>query len=260
MNRVFKSIGFLSLLIFSFYYTSEIAKYVSNKNPVMQEIVDKKGSYKMASKDALINGNTIIPGVYGLEVDINSSFNKMKQAGVFNENFLIYDYVIPSISLIDNKDKVIIKGNPQKKAVSFIIEDNDTIKTYFKINRIKADIFTHQNNFKLDNNFELLNGEVDKNLFDNVNTLLDNKKINKNICIMPYNNELLCKNSKMYLVRPSSTLNNSNIIDIKNNVTSGDIIIISKNSKLSDVVLLLKELKFRDLDVIYLSDLISENS
>ena len=49
----------------------------------------------------------------------------MKNNGVFNKNLIVYDDVLPNISIHNNKDKFIIKGNSLKQMVSLVFIIND---------------------------------------------------------------------------------------------------------------------------------------
>ena len=49
--------------------------------------------------DAIIDDNTIIPGIKGKKINERESYLKMNEFGAFNINFLQYDYQKPNISL-----------------------------------------------------------------------------------------------------------------------------------------------------------------
>ena len=110
MKRFFQILGICSILVFSFYYTDKIALIVQEKNPILQEIKSKENELLIDSKDATVVNNFIIPGIKGSKVNVEKSFNKMKSLNAFNEYYLVYDDVKPSISIEDNKDKIIIKN------------------------------------------------------------------------------------------------------------------------------------------------------
>ena len=65
------------LIVLSFYITDKSMIYIRSKNPIMQEIISKQDDYKVEAVNAIINDNTIIPGINGKEVDVNKTFNKM---------------------------------------------------------------------------------------------------------------------------------------------------------------------------------------
>ncbi|UKI29085.1 MAG: hypothetical protein L6V78_01690 [Clostridium sp.] len=71
-----------------------------------------------------MKNNTIIPGLNGKEIDYKKSLVKMEDFNAFNEHFLKFNDITPEISLEDNKDKIIIKGNPKKRSVSLILEQD----------------------------------------------------------------------------------------------------------------------------------------
>ena len=65
----------------------------------------------------------------------------------------------------------------------------------------------------------------------------------------------LCQKKKKYLVKPTLTLDESNIIAVKEKLTSGSIIYLKDITYLD---CLLEYIKSKDLKIIYLSELISE--
>ena len=108
-------------------------KLLNKKDPLMITLNNIKEEYEILPVNAIIEEDTIIPGIKGLEVNIEKSYEEMKQGGVFREESLIYNDITPSSSLSNNKDKYIVKGS-NKKEVSLIIILN--IKDYDKIKNI----------------------------------------------------------------------------------------------------------------------------
>jgi peptidoglycan-N-acetylglucosamine deacetylase len=95
---------------------------VKTEDSLYEEISEKAKQYNIPASDAKIDPVwQAIPGYNGLEVDIESSYKKMKEIGRFNEEKLIYKQVPPSKHLEDLKNAVIYKGHPDKPMVSFII-------------------------------------------------------------------------------------------------------------------------------------------
>ena len=161
MNLKIKYILVFSLIVVSFYFTDRVMVYINNKNPIMKEIVLKKDKYKVEAVNAIIEDNTIIPGVNGKEVDVNKSFSKMENYGYFNELYLQYDVSAPIQSLNDNKDKIIIKGNPKKKMVALVVDHNEEVKNYLKQNNIKYTLIANSEDV-IDKKEEYINGETDE--------------------------------------------------------------------------------------------------
>ena len=135
--KYFKLIGIMSLLVFSFYLTDFVTELAINTNPLMQNIKNNSKNYCETSVNATIEQNTIIPGIKGKKVNEIESFLNMKDFGSFNSNYLIYDYIKPDISIEDNKEKIIISGNKNKRQVSILIKDNISIEEYLKQKNIK---------------------------------------------------------------------------------------------------------------------------
>ena len=172
MKKTFQIIGLISLTCFSFFITDKTATVVNEMDEIMMEIRTKKDEYKSKSIEATIEDNKIIPGVNGKKVNINKSYKNMKINGYFNENLFIYDYTKPKISLSDNIDKYVIKGNSNKRMISllFILKGDTDIDN----------IITTLNNYKVKATFL-----VDYTWFEN-NTEKTKEIINYGHILSPY--------------------------------------------------------------------------
>lgn len=254
--KFFKFIGLMSIMVFSFFLTDFVTDVAINNNSLMKTIKNNSDNYQVLSVDAIIDGNTIIPGIKGKDVDEIESYLNMKDFREFNENYLIYKSVIPDISLDDNKDKVIISGNRNKRNVSILIKDNNSVLKYSKDNNIK-----YSKLVKLESNLENIENinieNISKN-FNDLDTILNKNKINKNICIINYSNIEECINNEYYLVKYNIEITNNNINNILNSIENGSIIFVNDNLKLDNYELLIKYLNSKDLKIVYLSELISE--
>lgn len=244
------------IVVLSFFITEEVLTFLDSKNPIMQNIKEVADDYEVSFVNAIVNDNTIIPGINGKEVNIPKSFHKMDNFGAFNDYYFVYNEVSPEISLENNKDKIIIKGNPKKRCVSFIIDKNIDVENYLVNNNIKYDKLIYYND-SYQKDKEYINAESNKDNFFYLNILLKKRKINSNICLINYSNYESCINNKNYIVNYSLMATN-NIINTINNINSGDIIFISDNLSVDNIKLLLNEIKKIDLKIVYLSNLISE--
>ena len=230
--------------------------YIDNKNPIMKSIISIEEDYNIEPVNAIIKENTIIPGINGKEINKHKSLIKMEEFGTFNDIYLVYDVIKPNISLEDNKDKIIIKGNSQKRNISLILEENETNENYLIENNINYNLISNLNT-NLTIKREYLNGENNEKKFSDLNTLLNKNNLNKKICIIDYSNYNSCLKNKYYIVSPSLILNN-NYLEIINKIDSGDILLIRKQASLESLKLVLNEIKRQDLSIIYLSKLIEE--
>ena len=256
MKKYYGYFGLALIMVFSFYYTEQISTLVLNKNPLMMTIKEQADNYNVKSVNAEIVGENIIPGINGLYVNSRESFYAMQSEDIFNEYYLVFEQKKPDVTLEDNKDKLIISGNPNIRQVTLILETENDVSEYLKLNEFKASLLVDMNTYKDKNYFESLNNEIVgfKSLENNLNL----NKENKHICVVSTDNKDICQKYKNYLVSPSLRLSNSNLLDIKKNLKNGSIIVIGDTASLSDVKILLKEIKYKDLELVYLSELISE--
>lgn len=256
MKKYYGYFGLALIMVFSFYYTEQISTLVLNKNPLMMTIKEQADNYNVKSVNAEIIGENIIPGINGLYVNSRESFYAMQSEDIFNEYYLVFEQKKPDVTLEDNKDKLIISGNPNIRQVTLILETENEVSEYLKLNEFKASLLVDMNTYKDKNYFESLNNEIVG--FKSLENNLTLNKENKHICVVNSDNKDICQKHKNYLVSPSLRLNNSNLLEIKKNLKNGSIIVIGDTAGLSDVKLLLKEIKYKDLELVYLSELISE--
>ena len=254
--KYFKLIGIMSLLVFSFYLTDFVTELAINTNPLMQNIKNNSKNYCETSVNATIEQNTIIPGIKGKKVNEIESFLNMKDFGSFNSNYLIYDYIKPDISIEDNKEKIIISGNQNKRQISILIKDNLSVEVYLKEKKLKYSKLIDIDD-KIDEN-ENINIENTKEGYKDLDTLLKKKKINKEICIINYSNIELCKKNKYYLVDPNIKLKNNNFINTLNNIDNGSIILIDDMLTIENFKIFANKINNKDLKLVYLSEIIQE--
>ncbi len=254
--KYFKIIGILSLLVFSFYLTDYVTNLALESNPLIKSIENESDNYLVSSVNATIDNNTIIPGIKGKKVNVMESFINMKDFKAFNENYLIYDYFSPEISLNDNIDKVIISGNKTIRQISLLIDNNKEIIDYLNKNEIKySKLLTVDETIDYNEN---INIESDTKLFNDLDTLLNKKDLNKKICIIDYSNIDNCIKKKYYLVKPTITIKNNTISNNIKEIENGSIILIDDNLTLDNLKIILNRINNMDLKIVYLSEIIKE--
>ena len=94
---------------------------VNRKDPLMNKINLLKDKYEILPVNAILEDNTIIPGIKGKSVNLDKSYENMKKSGIFREDYLIYNDILPSEMLSNNMDKYIIKGNDYNNRVALLI-------------------------------------------------------------------------------------------------------------------------------------------
>ena len=63
---------------------------VNRKDPLMNKINLLKDKYEILPVNAILEDNTIIPGIKGKSVNLDKSYENMKKSGIFREDYLIY--------------------------------------------------------------------------------------------------------------------------------------------------------------------------
>ena len=279
MKKVFQIIGLISLTIFSFFLTDKTVTVVNNLDDLMQEVKLNNKNYQSNAINATINGNTIIPGIRGRKVNINKSYKNMKKNGYYSDKLYIYDYDKPKISLEDNFDKYIIKGNPSKRLASliFLVKSEDDI----------TGILNVLNNYSINGTFF-----VDENWFYNNNKLVGQmisqghnvysyysdysnenyewvdmviKRISrKSISFCYSDNENkntidICSNKGNYTIKPQVISSITPLVDIKDKLESGSILSLTVNPELKkELSTIIIYIKSRGLKLVNLVDNISE--
>ena len=279
MKKTFEAIGFLSLILFTFFYTSKITTVIKENDDILKQIKEIEDQYKIDPVNAIINNNTIIAGVSGSEIDVKESYKKMKKINSFNSNLLVYKELKPEISVLDYYDKYIIKSNKSSISLVFLIEKDDEINDLLEIldkYKIKATFYTDGNWFENNNEkiIELIKlGHTVGNLGYNynykengiswMNTIVTNiGKQEYTYCYTEIENEEvlnICKNNKSYTIKPNIIVKNNPLITIKNQLEKGSIISLKiNNSTITELPLIIEYINSRNLNIINLEELLDE--
>ncbi len=272
MKKIFSTIGILTLISFSFFISEQTALVVKDQDDIMIKLKEVENNYKIEVVEPIINEDTIIPGINGLEVNINKSYSEMKKIGTFSENLLEFNNIIPKTSITNTYNKYIISGNTEKQSVSliFLLEDNDDINSITSILKdTKANFFvnlnwlenntnslnnnyifatTSENNY-FDPTFIWSNSVIKRTLDQNINycyteekniDLLENCTLQKNLTIMP-------------------TIKYNSINDIKENIANGSIIALPYSNKLiEELEVIINYINSKGYEIVDLNDLLSE--
>lgn len=278
LKKIFESIGLFSLICFSFFYTSEISTVIKDNDDILKQIKQIKDQYNIEAIDAKIDGNTIVPGISGSEIDVNKSYKKMKKINSFNDNLLVYKKIEPNISVKGVYDKYIISGNKNKREVAlvFTVNDNDNIDSILDIldeREVSATFFIDDYWFENNNNMiiELSNnGHIignmgdyyDSELINWMNSVVKNlAKQQNNYCYIIDNDNFLnvCSKNKSYTIRPNIIVKNNPLIEIKNNLSNGSIISLDVNNKTKkELSLILDYIDSKGLEMVNIESLIDE--
>jgi len=248
---------------------------LNEQDPIMLTIMEVKEKYKMDPVEAIIKDNTIIPGIIGKEVDVENSYNNMKQVGIFKDILLSYNDVYPLDLLVNNYDKYIISGNKNKQEVSIIftvtsnrdldniianVDNNYNINLFIdyrvlsnnldKIKNTKYNIYSYGND-----------GVYNKDILTLSNNLIE-KNFNKSLYCLGNNDETIniCKNKKMNTINSTYKYNDDAYNGVKNNLSNGIIMQIENNKKnLEEFSYIYRYIYSKGLKVVSLEQLLGEN-
>lgn len=252
MKKFFQVVGMISLICVSFFVTEKTANVVKDADTIMIEIKKKNDSVAYDAIDATIDGNTIIPGISGKEVDIDKSYDKMKRYGSYLESLLEYKLVAPQVSLSKNYDKYVISGNPTKNMVTFIflVEENDDVEEIIKQlekTNTPANFFLDGNWFEKNNSkvleliedgYEVGNLSYGRNYQDSSFVWMDTiiKKVGKQKNSYCYSEEEnlqdleVCALNRDHTIMPSIVIQNYPSKEVKEQLEPGSIIAFPINN------------------------------
>lgn len=266
------------LLLFSFYYTNKAIELVQNVDPIMKQIKTSASKYEIDYQNAQIIGNKIIPGINGLEIDYEESYTKMKQYGSYNEALTTFEETRPTVSIDNNFDKYIVKGNTKDKSVALVfkvlnIDEALKISNLLNTKKIKATFFIDGNVLEKnvekvlkikDIELELLsyNGKYEKSFFESAKNYLETlTKRKSKYCYTDYSNKEvldLCASLKMHTIMPTLKIEKHLYAEVKNNLSNSIIIATGTNVDLEELALVIDYVNKRGYQFLYLETLLSE--
>lgn len=246
MKNSLSMIGAISLLVFSFIFSKSTLDVAIEMSDLKNIIELEKEKYKVDKIDSKIDNIYIIPGINGKSVNVKKSYYNMKSIGSFVSNLLIYDEVEVNESIKNNKDKIIISGNENKKMVSLLfIVSNDF--DFFKIVSI-LDNYNVEGNFFVDYEFISNNYKKIKIMGNHIIGIKNNNEIIKsdfiiknslnqknNYCYNEFNDLNFlksCFKESIYSIKPTIVINDNFYKNVKENIKSGSLISFKVNKQL----------------------------
>ena len=274
-------LGVLILACFSFYYTDRAVDIVKRNDPLMQKILENSENHYIDPVSAIVINDEITVGINGKKVNVEESYQNMKKLNEYNESMLVFEEVIPDISLLNEYDKYVIGGNNSKKQVALVFKvDNSSyvnlVNDILLDKNILATFF--MDGSVVENNMAVVlelssNGNQIENLgydgkyslerfgwTNNMISSLTNK--DTKFCYTDYkNSEILelCSDYKMYTVKPTISVNNYPFTTVKKELESGSIISFNLNeTTLKELPSIITYIKQKGYNIVTLNQLISE--
>ena len=265
------------LVLFSFYYTEKAIILLESN----EEIKDKGKSREEDAINAKVEGDYLIPGYNGLVIDLETSFNKMKGYGSYNEALLVFEEVEPTISIDDYYDKYISSGNGISTNIALVFTVDDSSYTDNLLDILKE--MNAVGTFFIDGKFTdsntsfvsqaVVNGnEVEVLSYDKAfDELLFKASIDKiktltsttpKYCYATYDNEEvlnLCSKLSMHTIIPALRLDSNIYSDAKGNLRSGSIISVKLTEEnVKELKVLINYIKQRGFTLVTLDTLLNE--
>lgn len=280
MKKCISYLGVFVLVCFSFFYTDKAVEIVKRNDPVMKKILTISDSLKVDPINAIINDDEVISGLNGKKINIDKSYQNMKKLNMYKESMLVFDEILPEVSI--NYDKYVIKGNELKNEVALVfkVDSVDNIKLINKVLTEKntlATFFIDGNIVKDNMNLVLelaqdgyeienlgYNGNYSSEKLTWTNNMIEsltNKKTNYCYTEFKDKNILeLCSTNKMYTIKPTINTGNYPFLTIKKNLESGSIISFDLSDKtLKELPSIISYISQKGYNIVSLEQLISEN-
>lgn len=279
MKKIIKLTGLVAIIVFSFFYTDKVVEVVREKDSLMIKLESVKDLYKVEAEEAKINKDTIIPGINGRDINIEKSYKKMRELGIFNKDLIDYNITTPKEKLTDNKDKYIISGNSRKQMVSivFIVDSNKYLEEVEDIANSKEVILNYfvtyeyllNNSTKITKltNREIYNYGASGNYTpDNLifaNNFISRITKNNAIYCLTKNKDKklidLCSNNELYTIYPNIIIDNNPYSEVKEQLKSGSIILMELNNNTkTELGIIIDYIRGKGLKIGGLSSLINE--
>ena len=270
--KLVKIIGLFCLICITFFYTEKVINVTMNQDEIMVKIKEYAKNNNYPPTNATIYEDTIIPGNIGKQVNEEASYKAIKKLNYFEPSLIVYQDIYPEISIYNNYQKYIIKGNTKNKNISliYIINNNNTIDNVLDtINKYKIQINFFIDSSFLNNNISIIDKIKDNEIYsygnlgtytkDNLiigNNIINNKANNNaNFCLFTSKDHLSldnCANSKMLsiIVNKDDSYNN-----LKSALYNGRIFLITNTKELANVI---EYILSKGYHIVPLSELITE--
>ena len=248
MKQILKIVSIIFLICFSFFYTNQAIKWSRLGDPIMKQVMEE-GLHNFINPISIgkISATEVRVGSVGYKIDINKSYEAMKQVGTYQDNLLVYKEVKPANSINDNLNKYVVLGNSRKQGVTLVFR-SDNIADLKVINGIikeKGIMVTFINR----NDLFFSNAEV-------------YKLYNPDFCYTIRTNRSLlndCAKNNKITVKPIQ-IRNSLYKNIKNKVVVGSIFEIEVNqNNVNELPLVINYLKNKGYKLLPLSEHIRED-
>ena len=279
MKSIIKLLSIIIFLLVSMFYTNKSINILKENDPIMKKIKSTKEKYEIDPVNAIINEDEIISGIKGKTIDYKTSYNKMKRYGTYNESLTVLKDTTPTISIENNYDKYLVKGNEKKRNISlvFILNKEKNIDTLIKLLNEKdiqvtffIDGTISENNINLikqltEHEIEVLsyNNNYDEVIIKTTISYLESITNKKALfCYTEEENKKLleiCKKNKLHTIKPTKVITNQFYQTIKKQLESGTVISIY-DYEINDLSYGIDYIKSKGYNLVTIKDLFKEEN
>ena len=282
LKKYLSYLGVFVLAIFSFYYTDKATEIIKRNDPIMKCIINNKDNYSIESVNAIIHDDEIIPGINGISINVNKSYQQMKKNNSYDSDMYVFKEVSPTVSFINDYTKYIVGGNKNKQQIALVFKviDSTYIKDLINIlndKNVVATLFI--DGILLENNIDMMiefshdglelenlgyDGEYleDKMIWTN-NMLSSITNKNPKYCYTDYKIKRvldLCGSYNMYTIRPNMSIINYPFMTVKKGLSSGNIIGFSLNYEvIKELPSIITYITQKGYELVTLDTLLSED-
>lgn len=274
MKKIFEYLGLISLICFSFFITEKTTVVVQEVDEIMIQIKNENEMYNLTGVNADIVDNTIIPGLVDKIVNVKKSYTNMKEKGIYDPVFYIYDFKKPEVSINDHIDKYIVSGNSKKNMVSlvFLIENKqlETIQNTIGTTKVTYILESYNIDSQINGlslvrkmNNDIIVATSNKESYELLKTKLKSIDMDLKYCYNPTkSNEFLkiCSDDNIHSITTDHIIESNPLSEVKKNLKSGSILVFKINNQtIKELPNIISYIKSRGYEITTLSNHLSEN-
>lgn len=252
LKKITVAVGLAFLLVLSFFFSNQVVSMVRKNDPIMIRLKEYKSYLDTKPVSAFLKEDTVIPGIYGCEVDVMTSYHLMSKTGKFVPSMIRYIEIEPHLSLKNIYYKYIEKANTKEHVLSVAIllneiNQNDTILKTLQALHLHANFFV--DGFYLEQNADYIykiiqgghevynlgyHGTYDERYIDWTNSMIENISSNtSNYCITTSFDEEqleLCASHKMHTIKAPFLISEGTLIsELISQIENGHILVFQSN-------------------------------
>lgn len=271
MKKLFEYVGLTSLVLFSFYYTNKVVEIQNEKDPIMVSINEYANEINSKCVEGYITQEGVVLGINGTLVNKELSYSNMKGVG-YLEELMVFEEVNCIVTRINNIDYYIVRGNPNKKAISILIKvdtmsyleqlvnlsENKKIKLAFIVNGDLLEQNKAYFNTLYKSGYDILYSGVTEKDFQKFKEIMKSFDSKYNTFCVEEAGDFLkheCSKSKINTIKTEYAFNKEIFRNVKNTLDKGNLIIFNENKNVvNEFGITVNFIKTKGLDIISIKE------